>query len=144
MCCQSSFGAVNITVSVTTDEAVTYDGMEYVLMPYSLPDNITYTCAASRGTILWQLGGCDESKVSYQMVDRDEFLINGIVIQDAMTGLSTLNIYRLGRMFLSSMLQSDVFTVQCLAVVDDVNVYSGGVHTIELYGMWEGPMYTYV
>ena len=114
-----------------------YDGMEYIVIPHSSPENITYMCTAN-GTILWQFGGCDENKVSYQMVDRDEFLNNGIVIQDAMIGLSMLTLRSSGRMFLSSMLQSDVFTVQCLAVLNDVNVYGGPVYTIELDGMLVG------
>ena len=150
-CCQSNLEGVDISLSVMLEEDTIDDGMGYIVAPDTIDDgmgyivapdasteNITFMCTASRGTVLWQFGGCDVNNVRYQMVDRDEFLNDGIVIQDVQIGVSMLNLKNLGLKFLTEMLQSNVFTVQCLAVVDDLNVYAGDTYTVELYGMLVG------
>ena len=119
-------------------EDTIHDGMGYIVAPDASMENITYMCTASRGTILWQFGGCDVNKVRYQMVDRDEFSHEGIDIQNFQSGYSLLCLSSPGLTFLTEMLKSNVFTVQCLAVVDDLNVYAGDTYTVELYGMLVG------
>ena len=116
---------------------VTRDDTTHILVPASVTGNITYTCVTTSSTLLWQIGGCDADELSYQLIDRDEFALNGIVVQDSTSGSSSLLLYMAGREFLSKQLQSDWFTVQCVAIVDDLNVFGGTVYTLELYGMIE-------
>ena len=137
-CCQSNLGRVDISLSVILEEDTIDDGMGYIVAPDASTENITYMCTVSRGMILWQFGGCDVNNVRYQMVDRDEFLNDGIVIQDVQIGVSVLCLKSPALTFLTERLQSNVFTVQCLAVVDDLNVYAGDTYTVELYGMLVG------
>ena len=104
--------------------------------------NATYTCTINNGIIIWQLGSCgseEEGRLYYQMVDRDQFLSNGVITQQSTDTLSTIMLLEAGRQFLSDRLQSNVIYVQCLAVVDSLNVYSGERYTLELYGMCESP-----
>ena len=82
------------------------------MLPSSDPENVTYDCETVTGKPLWQLG-------DYQMVDQDEF--GGIVIL-ANTNMSSLTIHPHGITFLFGELQSDVMTVTCYAVVDEVNL----------------------
>ena len=132
--CQSNLGPVDISASVMRDANLIEDGAEYITLPYDAEENVTYMCTVSPGTVLWQLGGCDIDKLSYQMVDRDEFLVNGIAIHDSI-GMSMLTIHSGGRTFLSQQFQSNIFTVQCLSVLADVNLFNGSIYTVELYGM---------
>ena len=137
-CCQSNLGHVDVSLSVILEEDMIDDGMGYIVAPDDSTENITYMCTASHGTVLFQFGGCDVNNVRYQMVDRDEFLNDGIVIQDVQIGVSVLCLRSPALTFLTERLQSNVFTVQCLAVVDDLNVYAGDTYTVELYGMLVG------
>ena len=46
-------------------------------------DNVTYICTISSGSALWQIAGCGSEgqgdRYSYQMVDQDLFLADGIM-----------------------------------------------------------------
>ena len=67
---------------------------------------------------------CGSSMASYQMVYRDEFQNDGVLIL-ANLDSSTLIISPHGILFLFEQLQSDVLVVSCIAVVDDVNLNVG-------------------
>ena len=69
------------------------------------------------------------------MVDRDLFHTDGVMILNTNTWkMSVLKIRPTGQRFLSQQLKSDNITVQCLAVLDDINVYGGEIYRIEIFG----------
>ena len=131
-CCQASSEtgpAVNITVTPDSNTAVMRN----------TSDNVTYTCTISSGSALWQIAGCGSEgqgdRYSYQMVDQDLFLADGVIILNTESGkTSVLKIRPAGQTFLSQQLKSDNITVQCLAVLDDINVYGGEIYRIEIFG----------
>ena len=47
---------------------------------------------------------------------------------------SVLKIRPAGQRFLSQQLKCDNNTVQCLAVLDDINVFGGEIYRIEIFG----------
>ena len=128
-CCQASSENVNITVTPDSNTAIARDSS----------DNVTYSCTISSGSALWQIAGCgtegQEDRFSYQMVDQDLFLTDGVIILNTESGRnSELKLRPAGQRFLSQQLKSDNITVQCLAVLDDLNVYGGEIYRIEIFG----------
>ena len=141
-CCQSTLEPpISISVSLETypdDLPVAEINPLHIAVASNAEGNVTYTCTINNGNVIWQLGSCgseEEGRLYYQMVDRDQFLPNGVITQQSNATLSTLMLLEEGRQYLSDRLQSNVIYVQCLAVVDKLNVYSGERHTVELYGM---------
>jgi hypothetical protein len=109
-----------------------------IAVPRNLQANVSYMCITGSSTVVWQLGGCNtagESNIlNYLMVDRDEFITDEVLIQDGTDGTSLITLSHDAREFLSGQLQSDLLTLQCGAVVDDLNVYGGEVVSLEFYG----------
>ncbi|CAI8038215.1 hypothetical protein GBAR_LOCUS21310 [Geodia barretti] len=140
-CCNNDLLMPSVTVSLTNlpDNLTlcTSNSMTDVAIPYNEPINVTYSCQISSGTILWQLGGCRTDRmngsITYQMVDNDQFFNHGVIIQNGLSSMSTLNLLPEGRQFLRNQLQSDVITIQCSAVVDNLNVFGGDVYQLHLY-----------
>ena len=112
-----------------------------IAVPYDLGLNMSYSCKSSSGKIIWQLGGecgTDEPRntLFYQMFEQNKFEKSGIIVQEtAANTTSTLTLQEEGRKFLSSQLQSGLLVIQCLAVVENVNVFGGDVYRVQLYGM---------
>lgn len=141
--CMTDIPTPNISVtpmlptsdSGNTECIITRDEMEYILLPTTEKGNLTYQCVTSTSTLLWQIGGCDSDDLGYQLVDRDEFALNGVHVQDS-TGSSFFRLYDEGRDFITQQLRSRWFTVECVAIVDDLNVYRSNTFIVELYGMY--------
>ena len=144
LCCDLDLSPPAVTVSLTElpdgiTQCASNSAITDVVVPYNEAINVTYSCQTSSGTVLWQVGGCRADRmngsIAYQMADREVFSNEGVLIQDSSSSMSTLNLFLEGRQFLRERLQSDVITIQCLAVVDGINLFGGNVYRLYLYGM---------
>ena len=98
--------------------------------------NVSYTCSTTRGSVVWLLG-------DYEMVDRDQFLAFGVLIEDSSNGSSRLTLQPNGAQFLRDSFSSDIYDISCITVLDEVNtrpsptvltVYYAGQSTTNLLG----------
>ena len=88
--------------------------------------NVTYNCSVPEGSVVWQLN-------EYQLIDRDLFESNGIRVQES-ERFSEIILTPAGISFLTREFNEMSFNVQCLAVVDNVNVQAGAIRTVVVYG----------
>ena len=95
-------------------------------VPVNNERNVTYNCSISEGSVVWQLN-------EYQLIDRDLFESNGIRVQES-ERLSEIILRPAGISFLTQQFDEMSFNVQCLAVVNNVNVQAGDIRTVVVYG----------
>ena len=105
---------------------IVVEPVDNATVPMNNERNVTYNCSISEGSVVWQLN-------EYQLIDRDLFESDGIRVQES-ERFSEIILRPAGTSFLTQQFNEMSFNVQCLAVVNNVNVQAGDIRTVVLYG----------